>query len=101
MEWNVHKIRRSRNSISPTGRPTIMFEIPSLYGAQNYMTRVPNFAIEAISCNCKILNYPCDEDLHNLCSILMAENGYKHQSDPYEAMELYIALRRILKQLIH
>ncbi|KAK5649727.1 hypothetical protein RI129_000756 [Pyrocoelia pectoralis] len=32
LEWNAHKISKSRNSISPTERPTVLYEIPSWCG---------------------------------------------------------------------
>lgn len=61
-EWNIHKISKTRNSISPTGRPALMYEVPSLYGAKSYLVPVPTFAIEELSSNCTFLNYPCNDD---------------------------------------
>lgn len=100
LEWNIHKIRKSRNSISPVGRPTIMFEIPEFYEARSYLTDVPDFAIDAIEKECTFLRKPCDEDFFNLCCIIMNEHGYRHEDDPYKALELYLNLRGQLKELL-
>ncbi|KAJ8929603.1 hypothetical protein NQ314_017710 [Rhamnusium bicolor] len=62
LEWNVHKISRSRNSNCSTGRPVIMFEMPNIYHTQNYIINVPTFAIEPLASECLFNEYPCDED---------------------------------------
>ncbi|CAH1107743.1 unnamed protein product [Psylliodes chrysocephalus] len=62
-EWNVHKTSKSRNSIAPTERPAIMFDIPSLYGAKNYCVEIPNFSVDALSDHCTFNEYPCDKDI--------------------------------------
>ncbi|CAH1155551.1 unnamed protein product, partial [Phaedon cochleariae] len=61
LEWSVHKIRPSRNSNSPSGRPCIMFEMPSLYQTRSYLIEVPSFALDALSLDCLFQEYPCDE----------------------------------------
>ncbi|CAH1115627.1 unnamed protein product [Psylliodes chrysocephalus] len=63
MEWNVHKISKSRNSIAPTGRPAIMFDISSLYGAKNYCVEITNFSVDSLFDHCTFNEYPCDKDI--------------------------------------
>lgn len=99
LEWNVHKIRSSRNSIMPFGRPCIMYEMPTLFQTKSYLLEVPTFAIDALATECTILKFPCDEDFYRLCNIIMLENGLSHKCDPYDAVELYSRLRTILKDI--
>ncbi|KAG5887618.1 hypothetical protein JTB14_002627 [Gonioctena quinquepunctata] len=101
MEWNVHKIRKSRNSIAPTGRPSIMFDMPSLYGTKSYCVDIPNFAIEALYDVCSFNDYPCDKDVYDLCRILISENGYSQVTDHNSAVHLYIQLRNSILTLIN
>ncbi|XP_031333705.1 uncharacterized protein LOC116163746 isoform X2 [Photinus pyralis] len=96
LEWNVHRISRSRNSISPTGKPAIMFEMPSLYNADNYLIPVPSFATDEMSIHCAYNSYPCDKDFYDLCNILISENMYSIVVDPYAAVNLYTNLRHDL-----
>lgn len=92
-EWNVHKIQKSRNSNMPNGRPSIMFDMPSLYGARSYLLHIPDFAIDALSNQCISTENTCDEDVYDLCKILMVENGYIQQRNPSAAVQLYKSLR--------
>lgn len=100
-EWNVHKIRPSRNSNMPIGRPCIMFEMPELYQTKSYITEVPTFAYNVLESECKFLKYPCDQDFYCLCNIIMVENRLCHKDDPYEAIDLYIQLKGILKTMFN
>lgn len=99
LEWSVHKIRSSKKSNSPLGRPCIMYEMPSLYNTKSYLLEVPSFALEALVEKCKFNKLPCDEDFYQLTSLLMIENGLTEPNDPNEATNLYTDLRRILKEL--
>ncbi|CAH1114742.1 unnamed protein product [Psylliodes chrysocephalus] len=101
LEWNIHKIRRLKNTVSPSGRPCIMYEMPSIYKTRSYMVGVPNFAIEALRSECKFLKYPCDQDVFDLCNILLVENNWEKGSDPHEAVDLYIQLRNVLKSILN
>lgn len=38
--WNCHRIRPSRNAVSPSGRPLIMYSFPHLFGTTNYLKTV-------------------------------------------------------------
>ncbi|CAG9764650.1 unnamed protein product [Ceutorhynchus assimilis] len=38
LEWNVHRIRKTRNANAPAGRPAIMYEMPSLHGVSDHIT---------------------------------------------------------------
>lgn len=32
MDWNQHRVRKSNGSVSPSGKPDIMYSLPNLYG---------------------------------------------------------------------
>ena len=77
-----------------------MYEMPNLYQAKNYLVKIPNFALEALSSECTILKYSCDEDFYTLCNILMLENGLSHKDNPYDAVNLYTQLRHMLQDIL-
>lgn len=101
MEWNIHKIRKTRNTVLPIGRPCIMYDMPSFYGTRNFLNNIPSFALDALSENCTFNNYPCDKDMYDLCRILILENGYTSNRNPYAAVDLYINLRTLIISLLN
>ena len=44
---------------------------------------------------------PCDEDVHELCCSVMAENGQEFPKDPMSAVNLYVALKQTLSALLY
>lgn len=78
-----------------------MYQIPSLYGARTYLTRIPDFVLDTITPECVFHKYPCDKDFYELCNILLIENQLTRKYDPFEAVDLYIRLRQILKELFN
>lgn len=99
LEWNVHRIRATRNSISPTGRPCMMFDIPSLFHGQNYLQHVSNHVLDVLSSECLYLQYPCDEDFYLLCESVMTENRLSKTNDLFETVDLYLQLRTKITEL--
>ncbi|KAJ8936271.1 hypothetical protein NQ314_012433 [Rhamnusium bicolor] len=100
LEWNVHKIRSSRNSNMPIGRPCIMYEMPELLQTKNYLIEIPGFAFDALESDCRILKHPCDEDFYRLCNILLVENGLSHKNDPLSRRRtLYTTSRNFKKHI--
>ncbi|CAG9763543.1 unnamed protein product [Ceutorhynchus assimilis] len=100
-EWNIHKISKTRNSVSPTGRPALMYEVPSFYGAQSYLVPVPAFAIDELSSGCTFQEHPCDKDFHELCIILIEENQYVQNENPTDCVDLYKKLRNDLRNIFN
>ncbi|KAF3854256.1 hypothetical protein F7725_022311, partial [Dissostichus mawsoni] len=73
--WNAHRIRPSTNANVPAGIPNIMYTAPHLWGADDLL--VP-FSDDLPTCkeSCKFLtSVPCDEDVFDLCTIIMEESG--------------------------
>lgn len=78
-----------------------MYEMPSLYGVNNYLLKIPSFVIEPLSSECTMVQVPCDKDFYDLCSILMVENNLVQSSDPYVTVDQYTKLRNMLIPLFH
>ncbi|KAG5884206.1 hypothetical protein JTB14_030808 [Gonioctena quinquepunctata] len=88
-EWNTHRITGKKTSVAPKGRPFIMFELPELYGTRDYLFPISQDDIQICREECKYIEYPCDEDVYNLCKIIIEEKSFSLQNDPFKCVELY------------
>ena len=96
--WNTHRIRPCRNRIISSGRPTLMYNLPYLYGAQSHACRVTDDQIAVCQTECKPkTNFPCDETIFELCCVLMEEAKYEVPSDPDKKVQLYLFLRHSVR----
>ncbi|CAL8375385.1 unnamed protein product [Arctogadus glacialis] len=95
--WNDHRIRASHNPRAPSGRPSMLYAVPNLYGAQNFVQQVDNTRIDLCLEDCSFKDYPCDEDLYHICIELMTEHNFLMSTDIYQITDLYLKLR----QLVH
>ncbi|KAF5282230.1 hypothetical protein FQR65_LT14398 [Abscondita terminalis] len=95
IQWNTHRIRRSRNAIAPTGRPTVMFELPELYGCSNYLVKIPEYAVNILKTDVEVNTEVifCDKDVENVCICIRTENGWTKDGNVNSAMFLYANLR--------
>lgn len=99
--WNSHLIRPSKNVNVPHGRPDIMYTVPELYDTEDYLCDVSEQDI--ISCEEDCLHrsdIACDEDVHTLCTYIMAENNLTVSVDAYMAIDLYLTLREKLVRFL-
>ena len=100
--WNRHLIRPSRNARVPFGRPNIMYFLPGLYGATDCICNVSPRRVHISKEECLFRRgIPCDEDVHELCCSVMAENGQECPKDPMSAVNLYVALKQTLSALLY
>ncbi|XP_031351071.1 uncharacterized protein LOC116176587 [Photinus pyralis] len=99
-EWGAHRITKSKNSISPSGRPIVMYNLPELYGSEDNLVRV--FSASILSCKeeCLSLKSSCDEDVNDLCNIILSELDMSKPHDPYDAVNLYVKLRTEILDLL-
>lgn len=98
--WNAHRIRTSKNTNVPSGIPEVMYLAPHLWGAEDLI--IP-FNDDLTTCkeSCKFLtSVPCDEDMFDLCTIIMEESGLEFPTSRSQALELYLSLRDIVRPLI-
>ncbi|KAA0721248.1 hypothetical protein E1301_Tti018145 [Triplophysa tibetana] len=96
--WNCHRIRPTHNPRAPSGQPSIMFDVPSLYGVQNFLYPVDQTKLSICREDCIFKDYPCDEDVFQLCVELMAEHNLVMTNDVYEITDFYLRLRQ---QMLH
>lgn len=79
-----------------------LFELPQLYGAQNYLVHMPEGVVDIIENDAEFVkrSQNCDSDVANLCNCLIEENGYIKDKDPYNALNLYTKLRVAVNRLL-
>lgn len=85
--------------MSPSGRPFIMYHNPEAYEAIDYL----HFAVPDPICDeiCKKpSNGPVNEDLCNLCIIIMTEENLTMPKDAFTAVDLYLFLKSKLTNLL-
>ncbi|KAB0799539.1 hypothetical protein PPYR_07419 [Photinus pyralis] len=101
LEWNTHRIAASRNSISPKGRPIVLFELPQAYYTQTYICQVTHHDLNICKQESSFLYLPCDVHVYQLCKLIMREKNLREPSDSYEAVNLYLTLREeIMSQIL-
>lgn len=84
--WNTHRIRPSRNVVAPEGRSVVMYNLPHLYGARNYLCVINDRNIQACKAECLPKDpYPCDKTVFNIACCLMGENNLDQPTTPDEA----------------
>ena len=99
--WNSHRIRPVKNSVSPSGKPVMLYNFPELFGAQKQHCMVPETSVRICEEECTPKKqFPCDETVFELCVFLMAENDKDMPNDVDEAVALYKFFRNcILREL--
>ncbi len=91
--WNSHKIRKSRRGL-PSGRPSIMFEVPAVYNTRSYLVPVEPDDVLEFKQRCRFRkNIACDEDVFELCCSLMNDMNLNYPTTPDQGVEMYKALR--------
>ena len=101
MVWNNHQIRPTRNARTPHGRPNIIYTLPERYSTRDYLIASSPDEIDACLEACRFPTefHGVDNDLVELVKIEMDENGWQNPTSPFEAMELYIDLHRIIENM--
>ncbi|XP_030609254.1 uncharacterized protein LOC115796912 [Archocentrus centrarchus] len=95
--WNAHSIRPSKNINIPSGRPNVMYTLPELYRTRDFICHVEEEHVELCKNECVFRQTkPCDQDVYELCSILMSESHRTPPTDPYQAVNLYMHLREAI-----
>ena len=75
-----------------------MHLLPALYGTEDYLCPTSSRNIDICQQHCIFRQpKPCDEDLYELCIIIMAENTLAWPVDAYEAIDLYVELQTFVK----
>ncbi|KAJ8321976.1 hypothetical protein KUTeg_000447 [Tegillarca granosa] len=79
---------------SPHGRPVVMYMLPSSYNTRSYLHDVDQNKVDVCQEECTFRRQQvCDEDIDELCRILMEENVLAEPTAIEEAISLYSKLR--------
>ncbi|KAJ8023128.1 hypothetical protein HOLleu_38223 [Holothuria leucospilota] len=96
---NTHRIRGSRQSFTPGGRPNFMFRVPEMYYATDGLCAVEVDELQICREECRAKDeYPCDEDIFNIACVLLGENGLNAPRNP-EALDVYLFLKDKFEEL--
>ena len=86
----------------PSGRPNIMYEVPSLYGTYDCKIPIPPQEIQACRNECLFRGIsPCDEDIVALCNLIMKDNNWNFPHSLIECTDTYLKLRRKIRVQLH
>ncbi|XP_046582807.1 uncharacterized protein LOC124290155 [Haliotis rubra] len=80
--WNFHQIRANKNSDNPSGKPSVLFSLPQLYGAEDHLKPVCPASLEL----CRQESTPrgevnCDPTVHELCTLIMEDMQWQFPDD--------------------
>ena len=88
IQWNLQKMRPSRNEDSPCGRSDLLYHVPELNGARDLMIPVSLDDLEVAEqmCSISIPEHGCSEEFLDLASIIMHENELTMPTTPDDAL---------------
>lgn len=98
--WNSHKLRSTKNSMTPCGRPELLYYLPEICGAENYMCHVDDDEINVCELACTKKSTVCDQDLFDLCVCEMEENNWPEPTCASDGTDLYLLLRPTIRNLV-
>jgi len=78
-----------------------MFEIPEQFNTTNFLHTVQEDELQL----CKnehidLTNVTCDQNIYDLCSIILVEDGICIPDESYSIIDVYIMLRNKLKDIL-
>ena len=94
IQWNLHKIRPSRNAESPGGRPDLLYHVPDLTGARDLIIPVSHEDVDMAEqlCGVRSPEHGCSEEFVELASLIMEEKGHTMPTSPDNALVLFCTL---------
>ncbi|CAC5416694.1 unnamed protein product [Mytilus coruscus] len=98
--WNSHKLRSMKNVMTPCGRPELLYNLPELCGADNYLYVVKEAEIAVCEQACTKTSIICDQNVFDLCIYEMEENNWTEAACASEGIDLYLLLRPIIRNLV-
>ena len=99
--WDNHRIRPSRNPRVPSGRPSIMFNFPFLWGKTDKICPVDDDKMSICKEEATFRSSePCDPDVYKVCVDYMRASQLTPASDVQQGVTLYLRLREYLRGLV-
>ncbi|CAC5425774.1 unnamed protein product [Mytilus coruscus] len=98
--WNSHKLRSMKNVMTPCGRPELLYNLPELCGADNYLYVVKEAEIAVCEQACTKTSIICEQNVFDLCIYEMEENNWTEAACASEGIDLYLLLRPIIRNLV-
>lgn len=78
-----------------------MFMAPQLWGTEDFIVEQDSDDLQTAQEACLFLTaVPCDEEVFDLCTIVMEEQQLSFTKDRLEALELYLELRDAVRSQI-
>ncbi|PIK40430.1 hypothetical protein BSL78_22713 [Apostichopus japonicus] len=86
LQWNTHRISRSRLHPEPFGRPTMMYFAPRTYLTREFSNHVKLDELEVCREECRLKDdFPCSQEVFELYCVLMNEQNWLPPTSPQEA----------------
>ncbi|KAK9970119.1 hypothetical protein ABG768_026086 [Culter alburnus] len=99
--WNTHTIRPSKNISNPSGQPSVMYVLYGLYLTKDFLTSADTESIQFCKNECTFRRpIPCDPGVNELCNTIISESHLSLPKDPYQAVNLYMHLRDVIRSLL-
>lgn len=93
--WNTHRIRASRNTNSPHGRPDVLFSLPEAFNTRDYSKNVDHENLELCRQQCIFREGipTADSEMFELLTLYMSERDIPPPKTAENGLQLYTLLR--------
>ncbi len=95
--WNTHYLRRSRNSVSPHGKPDIMYYVPELYQTRSYLNVFDSESLDIISDILTRESDDCTWPYREIFQTVMEERLFSSPETLEEAAERLVTMLDIIE----
>ena len=75
LQWNMHRIRPSKNQNVPHGRPAVLYNMPNNFGTYDHLCPVSQDELLDCATLFATESYMLDNDYFQLCDSVMQEYG--------------------------
>lgn len=99
-QWNLHPIRRTRNTECPPGKPLFLHENSEVYGAEDMSQPVDNEILQELKtlCTTKPNMFGCSDEFATIALDVMEMYNLEFPNSLYEALSLFGELRVLVEQ---
>lgn len=90
LQWNLHPIRQVRDSVSPAGRPEILYHSPQLTGSDDFKYLVETEDLDIVEDDLQINAHPkllCSPEAKEIIEIIM--DGPKNPLNVFQAIDMF------------